>query len=255
MPLRRRPVVSPVQDERPVMAPDHPIPSSLIAAFSDIAQQVYSSEDDEASMRRITETATTAIAGCDAASLTVLERAGPDTRAATHEVARNGDLIQFEEGEGPCLDAAMHERWVYTADLGSDPRWPRSAARLRSELGVGSMLSLRLALDAAPSKTLGGLNLYSSRQDGFGEKDQMLGILLSSLGAVVVDAARQQAHLRAAIESRQVIGEAIGILRAHDPALTRDDAFSMLSAASQRMNLKLRELARRIADHEVLPEE
>jgi hypothetical protein len=38
----------------------------------------------------------------------------------------------------------------------------------------------------------------------------MLAILLASLGAVVVDAARQQQQLREAIKSRQVIGEAIG---------------------------------------------
>jgi hypothetical protein len=237
------------------LSQDHQIPASLVDAFSDLAQHVYSSEDDEASMRRITETATTAIAGCDAASLTVLEKAGPQTRAATHEIARSGDLIQYETGEGPCVDAAMEERWVYTADLGSDARWPLSAERLQRELGVGSMLSCRLALDAAPSNTLGGLNLYALHEDAFSEQDRMLAILLSSLGAVVVDGSRQQANLRAAIESRQVIGEAIGILRAHDPFLTRDAAFALLNSASQRMNLKLREVARRISDHEPLFEQ
>lgn len=237
------------------MVQDHPVPSSLIEAFSDIAQHVYSSDDDEASMRRITETATSAISGCDAASLTVLERSGPQTRAATHDIARIGDQIQYDVAEGPCLDAAMHERWVYTPDLGSDSRWPRSSVRLRNELGVRSMLSCRLALDVAPSNTLGGLNLYSMQESGFTENDEMLAILLSSLGAVVVDGSRQEANLRAAVESRQVIGEAIGILRAHDPSLTREAAFQMLSSASQRMNLKLRELARRIADHEPLLDE
>jgi hypothetical protein len=65
---------------------------------------------------------------------------------------------------------------------------------------------------------------------------------------VVVDASLQQAHLRAAIESRQVIGEAIGIIRAQSRYLGSDEAFAMLAKASQRMNIKLRELAKRIAD-------
>jgi hypothetical protein len=93
------------------------------------------------------------------------------------------------------------------------------------------------------------------REDAFTESDQMLAILLASLGAVVVAAARQQDNLRAAIESRQVIGEAIGNLRAHDPSLSREAAFRMLSAASQRMNAKLRDVALRIADHEPLIDE
>jgi hypothetical protein len=98
------------------------------------------------------------------------------------------------------------------------------------------------------------MNLYSTVEHAFTEEDQMLASLLASLGAVVVDASRQQAHLRAAIESRQVIGEAIGIIKAQG-GVSSDQAFVMLSKASQRMNLKLRELARRIADGEqpVLP--
>ena len=228
-------------------SPEAPAPRSLVEAFSEIAQHIHTSEDYEGSMRRITETATHAIPGCRSASLSLLEKDGPVTRAATSQLSHDGDQIQYEEGEGPCLDAAMHERWVHTPNVGESPRWPRSSTRLAAELGVGSMLSCRLTLDAAPRSTLGGLNLYATEVDAFTDEDQMLAILLASLGAVVVDASRQQAHLRAAIESRQVIGEAIGILRAQSD-LSRDEAFTMLSKASQRMNVKLRDLAQQIAD-------
>ncbi len=108
-----------------------------------------------------------------------------------------------------------------------------------------SLISCRLTLDAAPNHTLGGLNLYSRSVDAYTDEDQMMSILLASLGAVVVDASRQQAHLRAAIESRQVIGEAIGILRSQQN-VSSEAAFQMLSNASQRMNVKLRELALKI---------
>ena len=216
-------------------------------SFSEIAQHVHSSENYEETMRSITETAVSAIGGCDAASLSLLERTGPVTHAATDQVARNGDQIQYDEGEGPCLDAALKERWVYTPDLAHDQRWPRSSGRLAGELGVGSMLSCRLTLDVAPNHTLGGLNLYGMSRDAFRDEDQMMSILLSSLGAVVVDASRQQAHLRSAIESRQLIGEAIGILRSQSN-LSSDEAFAMLSKASQRMNVKLRDLAQQITE-------
>jgi hypothetical protein len=141
----------------------------------------------------------------------------------------------------------MRERWVYIPDMSKDDRWPTSSRRLVEELGVGSMLSCRLALDAAPSKTLGGINMYSRAPDAFSHEDRMLAILLSSLGGVVVDASRQQAHLRQAIQSRQVIGEAIGIMRAQG-SLSSQQAFDTLAKASQRMNVKLRDLAAQIAE-------
>jgi transcriptional regulator with GAF, ATPase, and Fis domain len=223
---------------------------SLVEAFSEIAQHVQASEDPDGSMSRITETARDAIHNCDAASLSVLTADGATTRAATDELANIGDQIQYEEREGPCLDAAMRERWVYVPTVRDDRRWPRSSVRLADEAGVGSMVSCRLTLDAAPNHTLGGLNLYSSTVNGFTDEDQLLAILLASLGAVVVDASQQQAHLRNAIESRQVIGEAIGIIRSQSREVSSEEAFAMLSKASQRMNLKLREVARRIASGE-----
>jgi GAF domain-containing protein len=144
------------------------------------------------------------------------------------------------------------QRRVYTPDVRADHRWARSSVRIADELGVGSMLSCRLTLDAAPNRTLGGLNLYATGLDAFGEEDQMLAILLASLGAVVVDASQQQAHLRAAIESRQVIGEAVGIMRAQT-GLSSEEAFSRLASASSRMNIKLRDLAARIAARQEAP--
>ncbi len=188
-----------------------------------------------------------AINGCEAASISLLTRDGPVTRGETSTFALHCDEIQYEEREGPSLDASMQDRWVYTPDVTRDARWPRSGARLAEEVGVASLFSCRLALDAAPNQTLGGLNLYAFRRDAFSSEDQMLAILLSSLGAVVLDAARQQENLRAAIESRQVIGEAIGILRAQ-ANVSSEQAFALLSKASQRTNVKLRDLAQQIAD-------
>jgi GAF domain-containing protein len=188
-------------------ASEHPT-RALVDEFAAIAAHVHSSEDYEDSMRRITDAAVHAVDGCEVASLSLLEKSGPVTYAAT----------------GPLADKG-----------------------LVSELGVASMFSCRLALEAAPNATLGGINMYATKTDAFSEQDQMLAILLSSLGAVVVDASRQQANLRAAIESRQLIGEAIGIMRSQR-GMSREDAFAALSKASQRMNVKLRDLAEQIAD-------
>jgi len=222
----------------------HPT-DALVEAFASIASSIRAFEDYEQTLRQITETAVDTVDGCEAASLSLLERGAPLTRAATSPLASQGDRLQYDESEGPCLDAAMQERWLDTPDVATDQRWPRSCGRMHRELGVGSMFSCRLTLDAAPKQTLGGLNLYATDRDAFDHDDRMLAILLSSMAGVVVDASRRQAQLRAALESRQVIGEAVGILR-HQSKLSSDEAFEVLIRASQRMNVKLRDIARRI---------
>ena len=52
-------------------------------------------------------------------------------------------------------------------------------------------------------------------------------------------------QLREALESRDVIGQAKGILMEREKVVTADDAFNMLRRASQHLNRKLRDLARR----------
>lgn len=219
---------------------------SLIEEFASVAPRVHASADFDDSLARITGSAVSVVNGCEAASISLLDKDRAVTRGATDRIALDGDQIQYEEGEGPCLDAALQGLWVYEPDLAADVRWPGSSRRI-AELGVASMFSCRLALEVAPNHTLGGLNLYATKRDAFSEQDRMLAILLASLGAVVVDAARQQQQLLEAIKSRQVIGEAIGILRAQHN-LSSQLAFDMLAKASQRTNTKLRDLAQRISD-------
>jgi ANTAR domain len=63
----------------------------------------------------------------------------------------------------------------------------------------------------------------------------------------LVDAARQQQDLHDAIESRQVVGQAIGLLRAKSK-LSNTEAFDLFANASQRTNLDMRDLAQQISD-------
>ena len=56
----------------------------------------------------------------------------------------------------------------------------------------------------------------------------------------------QTAQLKEALESRDVIGQAKGILMERE-RVTADDAFNMLRRGSQHLNRKLRDLAEEIA--------
>jgi AmiR/NasT family two-component response regulator len=56
------------------------------------------------------------------------------------------------------------------------------------------------------------------------------------------------AQLHEAMSSRAVIEQAKGVLMAQSKDLTADQAFDLLRNASQKRNVKLREIARRIVE-------
>jgi hypothetical protein len=191
-----------------------------------------------------------ALDGCDSASLSLIAKDGPVTKAATDQLCRDGDQIQYDEGEGPA--------WTLRCtSAGSTPptSQPTSAARAQPAGWPASWAwpawwPAGSPWTAPPNHTLGGLNLYSTGTDAFSDEDQILAILLSSLGAGSPTPPTSRPICGAAIEYRTLIGEAIGILRAQS-GMTRDQAFHALAQASSRMHIKFRELARRIADGEL----
>ena len=97
------------------------------------------------------------------------------------------------------------------------------------------------------SHTLGSINLYSMDDDAFDEQDQVLVVLLASLTSVVAHHARVRSNLEQGLVSRQIIGEAVGILRAQH-AVSSEDAFGLLVTASNRMNVKLRTIAEQLVE-------
>ena len=101
-------------------------------------------------------------------------------------------------------------------------------------------------------RILGALNLYSRRVDAFDESDMATALLFSTHAAIALSHAQTRAgdveltrQLREAIESRDVIGQAKGILMERE-RVDADAAFDMLRRASQRLNVKLRDVAGRV---------
>ena len=105
------------------------------------------------------------------------------------------------------------------------------------------------------SRASGALNLYARTADGFSSDDEALGIELAAAAAIVLanasaywEASQLSEQLGQAMRSRAVIEQAKGILMARSPQLTADEAFDLLRKASQRENVKLRDIAQRIVD-------
>jgi PAS domain S-box-containing protein len=180
---------------------------------------------------------------------TVIE---PDGRlvvvAASDDVATELDSMQHATSSGPCIDAAMTntvQRWT----IAEDPdRWPE-LARAAAAHDIVSVVAFPLPVG---DEVAGALNLYLRNVDRVDDAVSSAFQLLAdhAAGAIanakLLDEAAQLAHnLSLALESRGDIEQAKGILMAREHC-TADEAFDMLRRASQRQNVKLRDVARDI---------
>lgn len=216
-------------------------------AFTDLGRQLGPSTVP-GSLQAVAEVAAARVPGAVWASVTTHDGSSWVTSASTGEPALRADALQYEMGTGPCVDAIV-DRTVYNpADLRHDERWPELGRRLADEVGIGSMLSFRLAVDGA--EMIGGLNLYSDRPHAFDPDSVTVGLLVATHAAAVValrDNRDRAEHLQRAVLSNRDIGMAVGILMAAHK-LTREQAFDLLRIASQHTNRRLHEIAQDVAD-------
>lgn len=203
----------------------------------------------ETMVEAVIEHAVEALPGARWASITTLRHGVFRTLAATGEVAREADALQYRLGTGPCVDTVLEDSVHRSADLAHDTRWPVYGARAAEELGMRSALCYRLTLVADPD-LLAGLNLYSDAPDSFDARTEWAGTLLAvhAAWAVSVELTQRRArHLEAALQTNRDIGTAIGVLMAQHK-LTREQALELLRVASQDSNRKVAEIATEVVE-------
>ncbi len=179
------------------------------------------------------------VQGCDHASVSMLSRGGVATAATTDEVIEHGDRLQYEFGEGPCLEAVHASAPVLSHDLAVEGRWPRWSPRVVAEVGVRSVLSLQLC---TTQRSFGSLNLYAQRPGSFTRDDVVMAQDVAAQLAVAVADSREIEQRTTAMQTRTVIGQAQGVLMERF-GLEPDQAFGYLRTISQRDNRKLVEVA------------
>ncbi len=218
-------------------------PVELAQTFADVARVLVAEDDVEATLKKITTLAVETIDGCHHAGVSLVQGRKVSTPAASDDVPRQVDAIQYETDQGPCLDAIREHETFRIDDLAAEDRWPKFSKRAAEETGVASMLSFRLF---AESDTLGALNLYSKQRAAFDDEALAVGSVFATHAAVALAGAQHDEQMQKALQTRDVIGQAKGILMAQQD-VSADEAFDILRRASQRMNIKLRELAERVA--------
>ena len=180
--------------------------------------------------------------GCEA-GLILVERGVLVPQATTGQAPHLLDLRQQELGDGPCMEAATTQRLVSVPDTVAFAQWP-DFCRSAVDLGVRSMLCVPLWVD---DRGLGSLSLYADEPNAFGPRDQDITNTLATLAAVALAEAQRADQLREALQSRDVIGIAKGILMERHK-ISDDEAFQQLVRLSQRRNAKLVVVARYLAE-------
>jgi hypothetical protein len=99
---------------------------------------------------------------------------------------------------------------------------------------------------------LGALNIYASSPAAFDDECQEIGQMFAGHAAVALAGAEHESNLRSGMGTRDIIGQAKGILMERYK-LTADRAFGVLSRASQEVNRKLADVARELTETGAVP--
>lgn len=190
-----------------------------------------------------------AFVDCRWASVTVIDEGTPLTVSYRGGPALAADEAQYNGNGGPCTEAARTLRAVAVEDVAADSRWPRFS-EAAAAAGVATALAVPFIADGSP---VGAVNLYSDRAHAFGPEARAAAEEVASHAGVAIgnvlrraDREVDLANLRTALTTRDVIGQAKGILM-HARRVTDDEAFDLLRRASQDRNVKLREVAAEVA--------
>ncbi|MEU1315172.1 GAF and ANTAR domain-containing protein [Streptomyces tibetensis] len=194
-------------------------------------------------LRDLTDRAVQDVPGADACSITVRRDGRLLTLAGSDGMPSGLDLRQYENGSGPCVDAAETNEEQYAPDLAEESRWPAYTEYALS-VGVRCVLAVPVVVE---SEKGAALNFYGVRAGALDPGRDAARAFAARAGDAIDVALRIErrhqsaADVRTALLSRSVIDQAIGILMARERVDARS-ALERLRRASQDRNVKLRDL-------------
>jgi GAF domain-containing protein len=220
----------------------------LAEMFGELAIELHDAEGIEPTVAAVLEFAVTTFK-CTDAGIALISR-GNQVRIGdvTAPVIEQLYQSQLDAGKGPLIDAAAGSDPVLVDDTRTDSRWPEWAERAAGA-GIGTVLHLPMLTDA---HKIGVLSFFHTEPGAFSLYDEALAQVLARHATVAVAYARNEATLTEALESRAVVGQAIGILMERHN-LTDRAAFGVLRRYSQDYNVKVRTVAEQLLETRALP--
>jgi GAF domain-containing protein len=185
------------------------------------------------------------ISECDGAGFALEVREKVHSVGTTDEVTLAVDLIQYDTGEGPCLEAIETSHVVRLELLDAGERWEHFAPGA-IDAGVRSVLSVPLS---ARGRTVGALNLYSRSADGFDAESESMAASLAAYAAEIIATSPLYGYSLALVDevleelaTRELINNAIGVVMVREHC-GESDALEELTNEAERRGASLRETA------------
>lgn len=219
--------------------------SELTGAQSDaLIDMLLDTPDMAIFLQRLVDLSTTELhqAHC---SLTVWRKRRPVTVCSTDAITAALDELQYEAGQGPCMEAVRRQQIVEVLDFRTETRWPRYV----SAMADGPMRSLLAVPIALKSEGAAALNCYSPQTGPVSDSARAALLEFTAVAARAVTLsvklqaqAEKSADLAAALESRTAIDLAAGVIMAQT-GCNQEQAVDVLVKASKNRNEKLRDVA------------
>ncbi|MFD5912624.1 GAF and ANTAR domain-containing protein [Streptomyces massasporeus] len=219
--------------------PRFPVGSELAEALTVASQQLHETLTPHSTLRTAVRLAVHLMPGAEHAGISVIERDKIRTLAWTDEAVRSAESRYTGREQHGLWDQLWNSPVARITDSEADDGWDVLAA-----LGLRSALSLRLRTDR---RRLTVLTAYARKPGAFDEEATRVGQLFSAHVSIALDSATVREQLTEAMHTRDLIGQATGILMERQ-GIDATAAFESLVRASQRENVKLRDLARRIVN-------
>ncbi|WP_369176606.1 GAF and ANTAR domain-containing protein [Streptomyces mutabilis] len=206
-------------------------------------QAIARSQGLDTLLRDLTDRAVDQVPGAVACSVTVRRADRLMTLAGSSGLPSGLDLRQYENGSGPCVDAAETGSPRYSPDLAAETRWP-AYTEYALATGVRCVLALPMAVEG---ETGAALNFYGLEPDSLAQGREAARAFAERAADAVNEALRLErqqasaADVRTALLSRSIIDQAVGILMARE-RIDAHRALARLRRASQHRNVKLRDL-------------
>ena len=221
--------------------------------LAETARLLLISGSTPAAVGRIASLAVGTLDSCEHAGLCGSPRGSNVT--STSPLMIQVDELQSQLGEGPCTDTFAGMDSVYIPDLLDDQTYPQFSP-VAAGLGIRSALAYRLS---AAGETVGAVQFYASLPLAFNPTERAQGLIFATYAGLALALAASHeaeqariANLETALASREVIGQAQGILMERE-RITADQAFQLLRRSSQHANSKLRVVAEALVETGTIP--
>jgi GAF domain-containing protein len=198
---------------------------------------------------------TLVVTGAQGAGIMLSSDQGLGFASATADDVVEIEVTQDRVESGPCHEAFFSNEIVLVDDLEREGRWPEYRQRA---LQLGFRAVVGIPLDAW-GQTIGVLDLYRHAAGPLSEAEVDAAVIMAAMGAGYILHAHQTvaqhdlaAQLQSAVDSRDTIGQAKGMLMARH-RVDADQAFGMLRSLSQQTNRKLRDVARQLVESDAAP--